>query len=566
MGFLANGFARRGQAAASEWKSTADTLELFKQVFGSNESATGESITWKSALQVATVLACTRVVANGISQVPLKLFLKSGGSRKEAEQHPLYWALFRKPNPWQSSFEYRQTLAMHLFLCGNHYSLKNEAYVGGPIELIPLEPGSMEVDRKNAFDDPVFTYKTADGKSRQIPAENIWHVKGMSWNGWFGMEPVKMAREAIGLSMTIERQQAKFYKNGASSSGTYALDRKLDAEQYKNLRDWIVENTTGENGGKPLILDSGAKWLQTAMSGIDAQTLESRREQVEEMCRALGVFPQMVGLTDKTATFASAESFFIAHVVHTLAPLFELIEQSIAVNLLTDEEMRGGYYAKFIEEGLLRGSMESTANMVEKYVNGGIMTPNEGRGLLDLNPDADPKSSELRVPANIVGKPDPATTDAEPKPPAAVVEEKRGPDFAEMAAAMGSMLAAAVSQIKIDIPAMPAMPTINIAPPQITVNPPEITLPTINIAPAAVTVNMPEQPASIVNVAPPSVTVEPAQITVNTPDVTVQPAQVTVNTPTVNVSPPNVQVTVEKGGDVSFTEDAAGRITGARMN
>lgn len=418
MGFFARSVV--GPAGGGhEWKTVSDTLELFKQIFGTNTSSTGETVTYKTALQVAAVLACTRVVANGISQVPLKLFREGAkGSRLPAVDHPLYWMLFRKPNAWMTSFGYRQTIGAHMMLEGNHFSFKNRPIPGGPIkELIPFLPGEITVKRPNS-DDPVYTYRPLNGSGTEtLTKDQVWHLKGLSWNGWIGLQPVVMARESIGLAMAAEAQQGRFFKNGVQTSGTYSIDGKLAGDQYKQLRDWIVENTSGANAGAPLILDRGAKWLSTQMTSIDAQMLETRREQVEEICRALGVFPQMVGYSDKTATFASAESFFIAHVVHTLAPLYECIEQSIACDLLTDDEMKGGIYAKFIEEGLLRGSMKDTAEMLDKYVNGGLMTPNEGRSKLDMNPDPDPASDKLRVPANIVGKqpqptPEPPPTSA----------------------------------------------------------------------------------------------------------------------------------------------------------
>jgi HK97 family phage portal protein len=402
-----------------EWKTVGDTLELFKQIFGSNESSTGDSITWEKALRVATVLACVRVVANGLSQVPLKLFLESpdGRSRLPAKDHPLYWVLFRKPNPWQTSAEFRQTLAAHLMLCGNAFAFKNVVN-GRVVELIQFEPGQVEVERL-PDGDTEYTVTLGKGKKRDFPSEAIWHVRTLSWNTWMGLEPVQMAREAIGLSLATERQQSRFFKNGASVTGTYSVQEKLNKEQYQDLRNFIIENTSGENAGAPLILDRGAQWLSRSMTNIDAQLDETRRTQVEEVCRALGVFPQMVGQSDKTSTFASAEAFFIAHVVHTLAPLYELIEQSISCHLLSDKEMRNGYSPKFVEEGLLRGSMRDTSEVLDKYVNGGLMTPNEGRAKLDLNPDDDPESDKLRVPANIVGKqpatdpaPDPAPTKA----------------------------------------------------------------------------------------------------------------------------------------------------------
>ena len=547
MGWLARSLVPR--AGAPEWKSTADTLELFKQIFGAGREAnTGDTITWQTALQVATVLACVRVVANGLSQVPLKLMRDAadGRSKELAKDHPLYWVLFRRPNPWQTSFEYRQTIGAHLMLCGNHFS-----YVGrsGPrvVELLPLEPGRMSVD---CLSDGTLTYEYAakSGAKEQIPAENIWHVKGLSWNGWFGLEAVSLARESIGLAMAAERQQSTLFRNGVQASGVFSVDGTLKGDQHAALRDWIVENTSGANTGMPLILDRSAKWMQQSMTGVDAQHLETRMFQVQQVCSALGVFPMMVGHADKTATFASAESFFIAHVVHTLSPLYECIEQSIAVNLLSDKEMKAGYAAKFIEEGLLRGSMEATANMLDKYVNGGIMKPNEARDKLDLPPDLDPSSDALRIPANIVGKDD---GDDESDGVAAPVEQEPAPqiDVASIAQAIAQAIAginlpAPIVNVAAPLPTPPAPQTITVESPTITVNVPEqqpanvtVEAPQVNVAPPAVTVNMPEQPAAQVNVAPPSVT----------------------------VGAPNVSVTVEKGGKLRFVEDANGTLTGAEL-
>lgn len=551
MGWLAKSLAPR--SGGHQWKSAVDTLEIFKQVFGAGRTAnTGDTITWQSALQVATVLACVRVVANGLSQVPLKLIRESadGRTKEAAKDHPLYWVLFRKPNAWQTSFEYRQTIAAHLMLCGNHYSFKN--VIGGRVvELLPLEPGRVSVDCKNDGM-LVYEYTGKDGVRQVMPTENIWHIRGLSWNGWFGLEAVSLARESIGLAMAAERQQSTLFKNGVQASGVFSIDGSLKADQYKALRDWIVENTSGANVGMPLILDRGAKWLQQSMTGVDAQHLETRMFQVQQVCSALGVFPMMVGHADKTATFASAESFFIAHVVHTLAPLYECIEQSIACNLLSPAEMQGGYSAKFIEEGLLRGSMEATANMLDKYVNGGLMTPNEARSKLDMNPDVDPASDQLRIPANIVGKQDMPQDGDEPEANPVQPVEPQGPppvDFGAMAQVMAQAVAAIqipapIVNVAAPLPTPPAPQNITVESPQITVNVPEhqpanvtVEAPQVNVSPPSVTVNMPEQPAAQVNVAPASV----------------------------NVAPPNVSVTVEKGGKLRFTEDANGTLTGAEL-
>lgn len=381
-------------------------LDLFRDLLGRRTSATGKMVSVKTAIEVATVFACMRVIGEGIAQVPLKLMQESvdGRTRLPAKQHALYEILNSRPNAWQTSFEYREMLAMHTVLGGNAFSFVNRSNRAGVMELIPFEPGCVTVTRA---DDWTLSYEVRgqDGKTMAFPAKAIWHLRGPSWNSWMGLEAVQLAREAIGLSMAIEEQQARMQKNGVQVSGTYSVEGTLKDDQYKALRNWIDENYAGpEKAGRPMVLDHGAKWLNTSMTGVDAQTLETRRYQVEEICRFFRVNPIMVGAESKNTTYASAEQMFLAHVVHTLSPWYMRLEQSIDANLLTAADREAGLYACFVDEGLLRGSMVDKQAALIGYVNGGLMTQNEGRAKLDMNPDPDPESDKLHRPANIAGK------------------------------------------------------------------------------------------------------------------------------------------------------------------
>jgi HK97 family phage portal protein len=135
-----------------------------------------------------------------------------------------------------------------------------------------------------------------------------------------------------------------------------------------------------------MILDRGAKFISTTMTGVDAQHLETRKLQIEEIARAFRVFPQMIGYSDKTATFASAEAFFIAHVVHTLMPWYRRVESSINVNLLGKKAVQAGYFAKFNANALLRGSAADRAAFYQSLWNMGALNANEIRELEDMNP------------------------------------------------------------------------------------------------------------------------------------------------------------------------------------
>lgn len=397
---------------------TGSTLDLFRLLHGGKTTSTGKAINVGNAVEVATVFACCRVIGEGIAQVPLKLMQESadGKTRQPAKTHRLYNLLSFRPNRWMTSFEYRELIAWHVVLTGNHYSFINR--IGGQIvELYPFEPGMVRV----TFESGTLEYEVTapDGTKRTFPAESIWHIRGPSWSGWYGLEAVKLAREAIGLAMATEEAAGALHKNGVRPSGVYSVEGTLKDDQYASLSKWIDSYMAGsENSGKALILDRQAKWLSTQMTGIDAQTLEMRRFQIEEICRFARVMPIMVGYSDKAATYASAEQMFLAHVVHTLAPWYQRLEQSIDANLLTERDRKNGMYSCFVEEGLLRGSLIDTKDTLIGYVDARIMTPNEARAKLDMNPDSDPDSDKLRTPSNAAGASPAAGSSNEP-PPAA---------------------------------------------------------------------------------------------------------------------------------------------------
>lgn len=390
-----------------ESKSSITTLDLFRELYAGRKTQSGRTVNVATAIDVSTVFACCRVLGEGVAQVPFQLMRETpGGDRRlKAKDHPLYSKLASSPNRWQTSFEYREMMLWQLVLTGNHYSYINR--IGNRIiELIPFDIGQVIVKRDDSL---TLTYEVtaANGSRRTFPAESIWHVRGPSLNGWYGLEAVKHAREAISLAISTEEASAGLHNNGVRPSGVYSVEGALKDDQHASLTKWIEEHIAGSgNAGKPLILDRAAKWVSTQMTGIDAQTLEQRRFQIEEICRFARVMPIMVGYSDKAATYASSEQMFLAHVVHTLAPWFTRIEQSADKNLLTQSERDAGLYFNFVEEGLLRGAAKDTKDTILGYVNGGIMTPNEGRDKLDLNPDADPASNTLRIPVNVAGSAD----------------------------------------------------------------------------------------------------------------------------------------------------------------
>lgn len=363
-------------------------LDLAAEILQLGASKSGQSVTVAKALKVATVLACVRVISEGVAQVPLKVLRRNGRNKIDAYDHPLWDILHRKPNDVATSFGFRETLVIHAALAGNGYAFISRGTGGKVLELINIEPGAVRVEQSDTMGErPRYFITGRNGGGLYFPAETILHIQGPSWNGVVGMDVVRQAREAIGLSIATEEAHARLHANGARPGGMLSVEGTLKDEQFKTLRKWIEDNYAGgENAFRTMILDRSAKFVPMAMSGVDSQHLETRRFQIEEICRIFRVMPIMVCSQDKSSTYAGAEQNFLAHVVHTLGPWFERIEQCLDCQLLTDAERKAGYYTKLEERGLLRGALKDTAEYLNKLVGLGIITRNEAREMLDMNP------------------------------------------------------------------------------------------------------------------------------------------------------------------------------------
>lgn len=370
----------------------ASSLDLLRSLTTGTRSKSGREVNIDTALQTSAVLACVRCLADGVAQVPLKIFRadSSTGSRRPAPDHPLYAVLHSKPNDYQTSFEFRETLMMHATLAGDFYAFINRVN-GRVVELVPMDPSKVKVVWDADAQAKRFEFRATSGALETYAAGDIWHVKGPSWDSIKGLGAVQLAKEAIGLSIATEESHSRMHKNGARPGGAVSVSGRLTEEQHAKLQNWIAENYAGaENAYSTMILDRDAKFTPYTVSGVDSQHLETRRFQIEEVCRAFRVMPIMAGYSDKASTYASAEQMFLAHVVYTLSPWYERIEQSIAAQLLSEEDLAAGFYPKFIANGLLRGAAADRAEFYSKALGSGgspaWLTPNEIRELEELNP------------------------------------------------------------------------------------------------------------------------------------------------------------------------------------
>ena len=363
------------------------------------ESASGIAVTPATSLECATVLACVRLLANGMAQVPFRLFrMNKSGIRNPAVDHPLYDLLYSSPNEYQTAFEFFHTIMMHLSLTGNAYIWINRRADGKVLELLPYPPHSVAISRDGW--EVKYSIRTQDGQWVELPADDMWHIRWLAWDGVAGLSAVKMARDAIGLALALDSHGSTSFKNGSRIGGVLTVAQRLDEDQRKSLREaWQAAFGGSGESGKVAVLGADMKYQPIQATNDVSQYDQSRRYQVEEICRAFGVDPVMIGYSEKTATFASVEQKSINHVVYTLGPWYSCLEKSANKWLLTKQERSFGLYFKFNTNALMRGAATDRASFYTSLYNIGALSPNEIRELEDMNPYDG--GDEHRVPLNM---------------------------------------------------------------------------------------------------------------------------------------------------------------------
>lgn len=371
-----------------------------------------------TALRTSAFLRAARVVAEGMGAMPLKLYLETeenGRTKREvARNHKSYQAICYQPC-WLTSSELIETITMHAFVKGDGFALLNRGPGGTPkdpvIEMLPLMPGDVTVEITKDWE---IRYRVVfAGFSGVFENWQILHLRGPSWDGRIGMDTLNMAREAIGLSKALENAQASLMGTDARPAGVLVTNQGVSDEAATKIRArW--RDAYGPQGTKGVaVLDNGFDFKNIQMTGADAQAIENRRFQIEEIARATGVFPQMLMHVDKTATFASSSEFFAAHVKYTMLPWVNRWEGALKRDALGYEGKNAAIWPRFTMDVLLRATPAERQAFYTGMINVGVLSPNDVRALENLNPREG--GDEYLTPLNMQKGPgDPADPAADP--------------------------------------------------------------------------------------------------------------------------------------------------------
>lgn len=350
--------------------------------FHVGRSWSGKAVTERTALQQTSVYACVRIIAETIASLPLHLYKYTDNGKEKDCTHPLYYLLHDEPNHEMTAFVFRETIVSHLLLWGNAYAQIIRNGKGEVIELYPLLPDKMEVYRSDITGEIYYIYTDTKGQRHTLNNTDILHIPGLGYDGLIGYSPIAMTKNAIGLSIAAEEYGARFFANSANPSGV--LEHPGVLKDPRKLREsWNEVYGGTSNSHRVAVLEEGVTFKAISIPPNEAQFLETRKFQINEICRIFRVPPHMVADLEKSS-FSNIEQQSLDFIVNTIRPWLVRIEQSICQKLLSVNE-KGVYFVKFNVDGMLRGDFASRMNGYAIARQNGWMSTNDIREIEDMN-------------------------------------------------------------------------------------------------------------------------------------------------------------------------------------
>lgn len=385
-----------GQARDKPVDKAADAGYSF--LFGRTTS--GKPVNERTAMQTTAVYACVRILAEAIASLPLHVYeYQDDGGKKLVHDHPLYYLLHDEPNPEMTSFVFRETLMSHLLIWGNAYAQIIRDGAGRVLGLYPLLPDKMGVQRddrgniyyvysRNSDENPMFK----EYGNIKLKAEDVLHIPGLGFDGLIGYSPIAMAKNAVGMTLACEEYGASFFANGANPGGVLEHPGVLK-DPSKVRESWNSVYRGVNNAHKIAVLEEGMKYQQIGIPPEEAQFLETRKFQINEIARLYRIPPHMVGDLDKSS-FSNIEQQSLEFVKYTLDPWVIRWEQSLQRSLLLPGE-KGKYFIKLNVDGLLRGDYQSRMNGYAVGRQNGWFSANDIREMENMNPIPDEEGGNL---------------------------------------------------------------------------------------------------------------------------------------------------------------------------
>lgn len=381
MGFL----QRLEQRSSLENPSVPLSSEKILEVLGSQETRAGTRVSESNALRILAVLACVRIIAESVASLPLVVYKRRDSRGKDrAGEHPLYRILHDRPNPELSAMRFRELLQAHVLVWGNAFAEIETNQAGTVIGLWPLLPDRTTVRRVNGA--RVYTTRLPTGEIKTLSAERVFQFSGLGFDGLKGYSPIDLARESLGLTVAAEAFGQQFFGQGLSPSGVVEHPKTLSPQATTNLRRTLEDQYTGlSKSHRLMILEEGMKWQSIGIPPNNAQFLETRKFQLNEIARLFRVPPHMLADLQAGASYASVEQMSLDFVAYTLRPWLVRWEQDLNNDLFGSRE-RETFFAEHLVDGLLRGDIQARYNAYQVARQNGWLSANDIREIENMNP------------------------------------------------------------------------------------------------------------------------------------------------------------------------------------
>lgn len=351
-----------------------------------------------AALRNMAVLRCVSLISRSIGMLPTNPY-RDGADKQIAKDHPAYRLLRLKPNDWQTPMEFKSQIELSVLLNGDGYA--RIIWAGNrPIRLIPLDynrvTARLRSDWRMEYD-----VTDAEGSMVTLPARDVFHLRDLSIDGETGLSRRNMAREAIGLALKAQQAANRVFETGVMAGGAIESPNALSDQAFQRMKESMQENHSGaDNAGSWMILEEGSKANKFSTTAADAQQIENRNHQIEEVARLYGV-PRPLLMMDDTSWGSGIEQLAIFFIQFTLAERFKAWEEALARSLLNESELDRVYF-KFNERALMRGTLKDQSDFFAKALGAGghqpWMTANEVRELSELPASSDANADLLRNP------------------------------------------------------------------------------------------------------------------------------------------------------------------------
>ncbi len=380
-------FSDRLRIAFAPQASLEKILQKYAEDFLSGKDVpTGNTIgkmDAEVAMSYSAVFACNRVLAETLASCPVFLYQRIKDGREVATNSLLYELLHTRPNPDMTPTAFKEAGVGNINFGGNFFAQKVRNTLG---EVIQLRPIMWNRVRMKADPETGELLYYVDGADKPRTRETILHIPGMTLDGVTGITPLEYAQKTLQIGINQETFQSNFYKNGVMSSGIFKFPGELKDEAFQRLKKELKDNYAGlKNAGVPMILEGGGDFKELSMKLTDAQFLESKRFQIEDICRFYRVPLHLVQDLSRS-TNNNIEHQSLEFIIYTMLPWFKRWEENLNLQLLSPQDRKSGRFFEFKVDALLRGDAQARAQAYATARQWGWMSVNDIRRLENMNP------------------------------------------------------------------------------------------------------------------------------------------------------------------------------------